>query len=141
MGLKHLKLASALVEVSDGEQFTVRGLSLDDISFLVTRHSAKLAALYAQFKLRDDIGEDNMMGLALDLLKQAPELAADMIACASGDHEDSELAAQLPFPVQLDALEKLVTLTFTVAGGPKKVLEIVIRLAQGTTGLLESLKA
>ena len=125
-----------------GGEFAVRGLSLDDISFLVQRHGAKLQDLFSQFVANaGELTTESAVGFAVPLMKEAPGIAAELIACASGDPEDAEIAAQLPFPVQLDALEKLATLTFESGGGPKKLVETVIRAAQGTTGLLQSLQA
>lgn len=141
MGLKNLKFPEATIEFSGGD-FAVRGLSLNDISWLVQRHGQKLNNLFTQFQQSaDELDTATVAAFALPLLQSAPEIAAELIACATGDAEDAEMAAQLPFPVQLDALEKLVELTFSAGGGPKKLVEIVVRLAQGTTGLLAELKA
>lgn len=141
MGLKALKLPEATVEFPGGA-FAVRGLCLNDISWLVQRHGGKLNALFTQFQ--SDNGEltaEGVASFALPLLQAAPDIAAELIACASGDAEDSAIAATLPFPVQLDALEKLAGLTFNAEGGPKKLVETVVRMAQGTTGLLAELKS
>lgn len=142
MGLKHLKLPEAHIELPGGG-FAVRGLSLNDIAFLVQRHGAKLQALFTQFTTNatGEISTEAVAAFALPLIQAAPEIAAELIACASGDPDDADIAASLPFPVQVEALEKLASLTFDASGGPKKLLETVLRLAQGTTGLLASLKA
>lgn len=143
MGLKHIKLPEAVIEFPGGD-FAVRGLSLDDISYLVQRHGEKLNSLFTEFT--SGSGEMTVKAVAqfaLPMLKSAPDIAAEMIACASGEHdaETVAIARSLPFPVQLETLQKLAELTFNVAGGPKKLLETVVSMAQGTTGLLESLKA
>jgi hypothetical protein len=141
MGLKHIKLPEAQVKFPGGD-FAVRGLSLDDLAFIVQRHGAKLNSLFTDFiKKGGDLTVEAVADFALPLLQACPEIAAELIACASGDPEDSGVAATLPFPVQLEALEKLAELTFNVSGGPKKLVETVLRMAKGTTGLLDSLKA
>lgn len=140
MGLKHIKLPEAQVKFSGGD-FAVRGLSLDDLSFIVQRHGAKLNVLFQNFTEAGELTVEGVADFALPLLNAAPEIAAELIACASGDSEDAGVAATLPFPVQLEALEKLAELTFNVSGGPKKLVETVLRMAKGTTGLLDSLKA
>lgn len=143
MGLKHIKLPEAVIEFPGGN-FAVRGLSLDDVSFLVQRHGEKLNSLLSEFKAGSgELTVEAVAQFALPMLKAAPEIAAEMIACASGgsDDESIRIAMSLPFPVQLDALQKLAEQTFNVAGGPKKLLETVVSMAKGTTGLLESLKA
>lgn len=143
MGLKHIKLPEAVIEFPGGD-FAVRGLSLDDVSFLVQRHGEKLNSLFSEFTAGSgDLTVEAVAQFALPLLNAAPEIAAEMIACASGEHDQESIgiAKSLPFPVQLDALQKLAEQTFNVAGGPKKLLETVVSMAKGTTGLLESLKA
>lgn len=139
MSLKAIKLPQAVVELPDGS-FTVRGLSLDDLAYLVQRHSAKLQELFNTFAASSELTTEDVVQFALPMIQAAPEIAAELIACASGDPEDASIAGQLPFPVQIDALEKVARLTFETGGGPKKLVETVIRLAQGTTSLLESLK-
>lgn len=139
MGLKHIKLPSADVEFSGGK-FTVRGLSLDDIAYLVGRYKDTFAQLFDQFQAQGDMDSTNsVLAFVGPMIQTAPKLAAEIIACGAGDASDWEVARSLPFPVQVEALEHVINLTFTAEGGPKKVLEAVVRLAQGTTALLETL--
>lgn len=141
MGLKHLKLRVEQVEVSDGETFTVRGLGLEDILILVQSHQANLGTLFdevvsagAQLTVADSSSVASM------LFEVAPAAANHIIALGA-DEEDMELVKRLPFPVQLDALEKIGSLTFTTAGGPKKVVEAIMRVLNGATTALTSLQA
>lgn len=140
MGLKNIKLPSADIEFSGGK-FAVRGLSFDDIAFLVARNKDSLSNLFNQFQDQGDLSLDNASAFILPLIETAPRLAAEIIACGAGDADDWEVARQLPFPVQVEALEGIIDLTFSAEGGPKKVLEAVVRLAQGTSALMETLTA
>lgn len=141
MGLKHIKLPEARIELPGGE-FTVRGLSLDDIAFLVQRHGDKFGSLLSDFQNRGgELTPESIAQFAGPLLQSAPEIAAQLIACASGDPDDAPIAAALPFPVQIDALEKLAKLTFDAGGGPKKLFETIISMLQGMTSLLDNLRA
>ena len=144
MSLRDLKLPEAIVEFPGGS-FAVRGLSLNDIAFLVSRHGEKIkttfAGLVQQAQGTDDFDLNSVSTLAVPVLRAIPELAAEMIACASGEPDAVELATRLPAPVQVDALEKLLTITFESGGGAKKVFETVVRLAQGTTGLVRLLNS
>jgi len=72
------------------------------------------------------------------MMDAAPELVAHIIACAVGEADQWEKVHALPAPVQLELLEAAGTLTFAVEGGPKKVMETVIRLMQGVTQSLGS---
>lgn len=148
MGLKHIKLEEATVEVPGGGQFAVRGLSLNDIAFLVQRHGARIQSLFTEFLKQpseEALTTASVARFVLPLIETAPEIAAEVVACAASkpwekvDEEDLAVAYGLPMPVQVDALEHVVRLTFAAEGGPKKLLETVIRLAQGTSGLLASL--
>lgn len=142
MSLKKIKLPRETVELPDGDSFEVRGLSLDDIAFLIHRHGKGMTDLFGQFTAQEsELTPDSVAKFALPLIEAAPGIAAEAIACAAGDPSDVEIARSLPFPVQIDALEKTLKLTFEAGGGPKKLFETIVRLAQGTTGLLESLKA
>lgn len=143
MGLKHIKLPSAEVEFPGGK-FAVRGLSLDDIAYLVRRHKASLEELYDAFQAEGEPTTEAALNFVGPLVQKMPALAADAIACGAGEGGDAEaemVAAQLPFPVQVEALEHIIVLTFATEGGLKKLMETVVRLAQGTTALIDSLTA
>jgi hypothetical protein len=140
MALKHLKLPTAEVE-NPGGNFTVRGLSFVDITALVGLHQAELSALFDQIKVGEgklDIEDPSAM--LSGLMAQAPEAAAQIIALAA-DEPDVAIAVTLPFPVQLDALEKIVGMTFAAEGGAKKVLETIIRVATGAAAAIKGLRA
>lgn len=149
MGLKHITFAESVVEFPGGD-ITVRGLNLADILTIIQNHRAPLDALFkaigekaklpkgtpgSEFEL-DELGIQLM-----PLISQAPDAAAQIIACAADEPgpDGLRIAKRLPLPVQVDALEKILALTFQTIGGPKKLLETVIRLAQGANGLLSDL--
>lgn len=145
MGLKSLKLPTEEVKVSDGVSFTVRGLSLVDITNLVRERGAEVSALfdhYGGFLEADTAKTEQIEVLTASLLDQAPEVAALVIMAAAEDGADADIKTviSLPFPVQIDALEKIGKLTFASGGGPKKVVETVIRVLRGTTDLMTDLR-
>ncbi len=140
MGLKDLKIPEAIIETPGGE-FAVRGLSLDDLAWLVRRHGESMSKVFNEFTASDtELTTNSVAGFLLPLVESMPGLVSEVIACATGEADEAALVRRLPFPVQIDALEKVVDLSFDAAGGPKKLAETVVRMAQGTTGLLESLK-
>lgn len=139
MSLRDLAVPEEVVEIPGGS-FAVRGLNTDDIAFLVRRHGPAMEKAYTDFMAREgDFTAEDIKDFLVPLIEFAPSLVAEMIACAADDMESVPVARRLPFPTQIDAVEKVVTLTFDAAGGPKKFMETVMRLLQGTTGLLESL--
>ena len=139
MSLKELTIPSAPVQTPGGE-FSVRGLSLDDLTYILQRHAVEVSQIVSTIEAKKgEIGNDLLSEMAVGLIQSAPDVAAEVIAVAAGELDQVTKVRMLPFPVQLDAMEKIGNLTFEVYGGPKKVLEAVIRLAKGTTSILESL--
>jgi len=131
--LKSLKIANATVATPYGD-FTVRGLSLNDITGLVIKHESAIDALFS----RAAGGAESLTPEdGIKLLQSAPELAACVIATAAGsdDQESIEIAKMLPVSAQFDALEQILKLTFAGEGGAKKVMETVKRAIQGMKAL------
>lgn len=146
MGLKDLRLPTETVKLPGGESFAVRGLHTLDIAHLIRRHQGAMEGLFAKFA-SDTEGDVTAAGAAF--LKTAPALAAEVIALASGELDGaSEMdaaaivanASRLPVAAQLDALEKIVTLTFDGEGGPKKAIETVIKAIRGATDMMVDLR-
>lgn len=141
MGLKDLRIPEEVVETRAGK-FSVRGLSADDVSFLVKYHGDDLTSLFNDFIAEEnELTSDQVMKFVLPIIQQLPVLVAKLIACAADDPEQFDLVRRLPISAQADALEKIVVLSFDAEGGPKKFAETVVRLLEGTNGLLTSLKA
>jgi hypothetical protein len=140
VGLKHLKIAVETIESSAGD-FTVRGLNLDDIVAIVNAYRPELTELFGQ--IQSD-GENFSLAdpttLAESLGKAAPGSVA-MIIAYGADEKDVDLVRAIPFPAQLEALEKIGKLTFATEGGPKKVVEIIIRILKGAMQTVADLKA
>lgn len=141
-GLSHLVFPEEVVAFKGGS-FIVRGLNLEAVSHIIRLHGPRMTSLFEQFKLHAVTalsgGEDpdalNLANYITPLLQEAPDIAAHVVALAAGEANPS-IAMRLPFPVQVDALEKVLNLTFDEEGGPGKLLETVIRLAQGANGLV-----
>lgn len=141
MGLRNLRLPSSDVAVPGGDSFSVRGLSLQDISIIVRHHGAAMTLLFDRFikQSGDGLPPADMAAMGRALLEIAPDAAAEMIALSAGEPEAIDVVRMLPLPVQVDALDKLMGHTFETEQDLKKVVETVIRAATGTTGLINSL--
>jgi len=139
--LKDLKLPSEEVPTPGGS-LTVRGLSLVDITSLVRGRFTEMAALFEKYAPMigdgSDMNEGTLEAIGSGLVDSAPEIVGHIIALGSGggDDEDIQLAMKLPFPVQIAALEKVAMLTFDAGGGPKKVLETVVRVLRQVADLM-----
>lgn len=117
-----------------GGSFSVRGLSLDDVTALITKHLPdldKLADLLAG-KATQETAAMETMSLALKLVVEAPALVAQAIALAADEPDFAENARKLPLPVQIDAVKKIGRLTFEESGGAKKFFESLSGLVSRT---------
>lgn len=143
MGLKELKFPEATVKTPGGD-ITVRGLSLRDFIFLVSRHRAQFEELFAKVMAPGFDPNKEADAILQSLAASAPLLIAEVIAVGAGESGDAEaivVASKIPFPVQVDALEKIGLLTFESEGGLKKVVETVVRIIQSSSNQLEGLNA
>lgn len=115
-----------------GQFFEVSGLSLDHLATLLRAHFAELQVLldiYQEAAAGPDKG-DMFNRLLLILVQDSPDLAANVIALASGEGDDVVAQARLlPFATQVDAVLKIGDLTFRDMGGPKNCLVALSALA------------
>lgn len=147
MPLKMYQAPTASVDLGNGGgPIVLRALTTNDIFLLFRDYKAELAAFYdSLIALRKESGKTaeqilvDMPALAMSMLEHIPHVAGHAIALAAGEPEEKDTAIALRFPVQLEALEKIFVLTFSGAESVKKVLEVVIRSASGTTRLLKTL--
>lgn len=136
MALKDLVIPSITVPAL-GDTLVVRGLGLDSVIHLLRVQSGPLQEMFSRVTA-GDVNAFDVAELSVAMLDFAPELAAHIIACAVGEPDQWAKVFALPAPTQLELLEAAGTLTFAVEGGPKKVMETVIRLMGGVTQALDS---
>lgn len=144
----YFELASEQVEIPGGKPFAVRGLSFADLSLIVSRHGDVLAELFND--AAENGGELQAASIAVlvgELVRRAPEvvslaivLGADLVP--TQDHVEliaaSTAAARLPLHVQIDAMQKIGTITFGTEDGLKKAKETIISLLKGAQGVLKA---
>lgn len=140
MGLRGCATASAVIK-TPGDEFVVRSLDFDAIESLVRTNFAAATALWETFADQETVDFGAVINEAL---RMAPGLVAQIIAFAVDDPEVEDmderlqLVRKLPFTAQMEALEAIAELTFATEGGPKKVVEIVIRAANRLTETIQS---
>lgn len=137
-GLTTLVVKTEAIELPGGDYFTVRGLSLVDITSIYRAHVGEIGAWFEQLQMLmvgDAEVKSGAGDIASKLLTTAPTLAAEIIAFGSGEFSDETvaIAAGLPISTQIDALQKIGDLTFTESMPPKKVFEVVIQAARAAT--------
>lgn len=114
---------------------TVYGLSLPHITFIVRHHRDVVANLYTQ-AIEGKLAV-SAEAIAVQLLDDFAPLASMVIACGLGEPENAARLAKmnLPFAIQVDALQKIIRLTIEGEGGLGKLMEIVTRAAAATAKL------
>lgn len=137
MSLKSIIIPAHTVEYAGGT-IAVRGLDMGAVIHLVREQRPQLQAAYEK-AAKGELSADDIGEAAVKLLEDAPDLCGHLIATAAGEPDEWEKARSLPAPVQLDLLEGIGRLTFAMEGGPKKVLETVIRVMQSATGLTDEI--
>ncbi|MEP2533551.1 hypothetical protein [Shimia sp.] len=150
MGLGAFTPKTEKVEIPGGE-FTVRGLSLEDFTVLLREHYQPAKAIFDRYVTEGTIDAldqaangDSPLGLSrvhdvlLEAIEAAPALIGDAIARAADETDNPHLARLLPAGVQIEAIQKIVTLTLEAEGGLEKLVETVIKLAGSLTDLTAS---
>ena len=121
-----------------GGSITVRGLSLQDLSPLLTSYRPQLQAIWSKIeavregKTLGDIDIAEAIQIALEI---CPPIVGGLIAMAADEAHLSEKAARLPISAQVDAIDAISTLTFEQNGGSAKLWEAVIKMIKGVAVL------
>ena len=127
-----------VIELKVGS-FEVRGLTLDDITTLVTEHLPTMEAVFdtAQnnFAGKAEITNEDMVGVAVELAQEAPGFVAELIARAADEPGEIAKARSLPAPIQIKALVEIAELTFEEVGGVKNAFESVAGLLKASPKL------
>lgn len=123
---------SSEIKYNDDVVMTVRGLSLVDVSYLVSRHRAdleKVFSLYQSFSQADPsiadgaaLSDATIISYGYELLREAPGILANIIAVGADARDQVENIARLPATIQIDALKAVCTLTIEDFGGLKPLV-------------------
>lgn len=140
MGLKSYTTPRTTIQLDPSNSIAVRGLNLEDISFLVQVHKGDVDAVVEAFKGRvgTDATPDGVTkavqeqgeAMLLNLLQQFPLLAANVIAVAADEVDAWENAGALPLPKQVEAIFAIAKLTFEDVDGFKKFVGNVLAVVQ-----------
>lgn len=114
----------------DGDRaIRLRGLNTEDITYLVSKNRTNVEAGVLLFKRAETalVSQNKLDDLVLLLLREAPELVAEVISVASDQPHLVETARTLPFSVQASALHKVFVLTMVEADGLKNLLASLVK--------------
>ncbi|QXV73592.1 hypothetical protein [Rhizobium phage RHph_X2_30] len=123
-----------------GGELSVRGLTVPDITQLVSVHQVAALAIYDRFKDPKSLTDQSVESIAQDILGKFPSVVAHLISLAADEPERFDDYAKLPIDVQVIALEKIAILTFAMEGGLKNFVETVTRIAASAGGLTDQLR-
>ena len=106
--------------------FMVRGITLDDMTFLVSQHLGPITRavkMYQESKA-DILTTGSFQGFIMAMARDFPDLLAEVISAAADSLDDTTraVAKQLPLSTQIIALNEIVRLTVEDAGGLKNLL-------------------
>jgi hypothetical protein len=134
MALSDFQVARKPVLFRGEPLIEVRGLALNDISFLIRDHLDQLNALFDMYD-KPETRESALVEsaqFAITLIKQAPDLVAQMIVLAADEQQSMlDVARKLPLPTQVEAVRAIIELTFEEAGGAKKFIDSLMSLVSG----------
>lgn len=120
--LADLVIESETVTIGE-KKLKVYGLGLSHILRISREHFQVVSDLFDRAKagtLPQDVGQ-----IAAVVADEASSLACLIIACGARAPDQTGKASELPFSVQVDALEKIIRLTLVAEGGLGKLMEIV----------------
>jgi hypothetical protein len=144
MGLRDYELPTETVKIDDKTDFTVRGISVEDISRLVLKHGPVCVLVYTKFteaKGLQGLRPETLGQLLTSVMSEFPEAIADLIATAADEHDQAAKVQKLPMGIQFDAIEKIIRLTFSGEADIKKLVETVTRMAEGVKRSADRLNA
>ncbi|ERP95694.1 hypothetical protein Q669_29435 [Labrenzia sp. C1B10] len=142
MSLKDYLVRKEEIPLGGGNSMQVRGLSAIDIGLIVARHRDAITQLVGQAADVTQGGKIGNMDVLIDVaMTQFPELVAEVICTAADEPEAHAEAMKLTLPIQLEAVYMIGNLTFEAEGGPKKTVETLIKVLNGLSGTMKSLKS
>ena len=137
MSLKDLVAQTATVSVPSAGgpvPLVVRGLGLGAIMALMRNYGDTLESLYTK-AAAGEMEADMLGGLISEAMARSGDLVADIIAWGCGEPDQADQCKLIPVGAQVELLEAILLLTFAAEGGPKKLMETVIRAMSGFNSL------
>ncbi len=125
--------------------FFVRGMSLEDISFITSRHLHQLVELFEKIKQEVPEGKDkkpeDINQIIRTAITTAPEAVATIIALAADEPEQTEMVSRLPVSIQTEAIMAVVEMTFESEAHMGKFMQAIVKAMTATTNTLQNLQS
>lgn len=145
MSLKDYEFPTKVIPIDASHSFTVRGVDFSDLVALANRHGPALGMIYVKVaemggeEGKAKLNPEEIGGLLMTLGAEFPDLLADIIATAAGEPGQKDKVKKLRFPVQVEALYGVIELSVIGEHEVKKLIEIVTKMAEGTTRTVQAL--
>lgn len=141
MGLSNLVIPRATVPVGGSQSFEVRGISLFDLMRAMGDYGPQMMLMFARATTSVETGPittDTVRARIADLAREFPGVIAAAIALASDEYTANgvEIARKLPLPVQVDAIHKVLNLTFQSESELGNLVESLLAAMATLTGAL-----
>mgnify|MGYP001232383630 CR=1 FL=1 len=131
MALSDIVIPTRVIEYQ-GASFTIHGVTARDVMRMLFEAEKDIERIIDAYEaLQGSEGADSREAIVL-LLREAPELAARLIASAADEPEHWSIVARLPVSVQAEALAAVWALTFE---GPDSVKKFVASLVEMTNSM------
>ncbi len=135
--LSRINIPKKTVQVAGSEDtFDVRGLNFIDIDAIWVSFKDEIEVLFAEFAEKDH--DPAMPEIVQTVMRQAPDLAAKIVAVACDDPDEVATAKLLPAVTQVQALMGIVTLTVDSADTLKKILDDLTQGLERANEVLET---
>lgn len=133
MGLETFEPETHEIKFKSGKQthaFTVRGLTLIDISGLVGDHIADIDAAYELYKSAEAkiFSRATLDDLVLAMCRDVPGLVAEVISRTADEPHLAATYAKLPFSVSAVALAEILRMTLEEQGGLKNLSAALVTI-------------
>lgn len=126
-----------------GGSFSVRAISLPDVSALIEVHEYVVNNIVDKVRARKELFDQARAGeneeamaevvssVITELIRESPILVANLIAICADEPDQMGNVARMPVSVQLDAVSKIAKLTFTDLASVKKLAADVMAIVNG----------
>lgn len=135
MSLANYRHATYELKAGDQVVASLRGLTSQDVGILIRTHLEDLDALGDLTNLGRPLTNEEWLNLGISVITQFPGLMANVIALAADEPHSAPNVMNMPMPLQLDAVQNIVRLTFTEGITVKKLVELVTALQTKVKGL------
>ena len=129
MSLSHLKIPKQKVELSDGNEVEVRGLSFSDVVSLYNKHSKDIEKVFGNFTNDSKKRKKDSRNIISEAMLHCPELCASAVALAADDPKNADKILQLGMMDQVNLAIAVGEMTFR---SDEDVSRVVGGVSEGT---------